>query len=194
MGFLSSLLVLSALFSFVISTPATKLERGVSIPPVIKNYSGTARPNLPNQIASAPRYAPQLPSRGNGWEEWVLVVQPVPTNQTNQTENPIFFARWSCGNPASLNSRLEDGLFIFRANFNNGTTWVYTVNGTLNYSNVGGVKTWSIGDNKLIFDGATRYWNHSMVHPGFSFQSFTNMYALVHISISICPTYPHMVT
>jgi hypothetical protein len=182
MTVLSPLFVLSALFSFVVGIPATLLERGVNIPPVINNCSGTARPNLPNQIASAPGYAPQLQSPGSGWEEWLLVAESLVLNGT---ENPLFFARWSRGDPASPNSRLSTGKFAFWTTFDNGTVWEYTVNGPVVYNDVGGVKTWAVGDNKLIFDGTTGYWNHSMTYPGFSFQSHTEMYAPIHILISV---------
>ena len=193
MGFLSFLLASSALFSSVVGIPAILELRGVSIPPVINNCSGTARPNLPNQVASAPGYAPQLSSSGNGWEEWLLVVESL-VSQANQTENPIFFARWSRGDPASPSSRLENGKFKFWTSFNNGTTWEYSADGPVVYNDVGGIKTWAVGDNKLTFDGTTGYWNHSMVTPGFSFQSFTDMYALVHISITVSLAYSHAVT
>jgi len=174
MGFLSSLLIFPALFSLV-----------VGIPSVINNCSGTARPHLPNQIASAPGYAPQLPPYGDGWEQWVMVVESF----VNKSDNPIFFARWGRGDFASPNSRLEDGIFTFFTSFDNGTSWGFAVNGTLEYSDVSGVKTWTLGDNKMIFDGNTGGWSHSMAHPGFSFQSHTDMYARVHISISVCPAY-----
>ena len=185
MGFLSSLLVLSALFSLVVGSPTTQPARGTSIPPVINNCSGTARPSLPNQIASAPGYAPQLPSSGDGFEEWVMVVE----GAVNKAENPIFFARWGRGDPASSTSRLEEGIFAFFTNFDNGTTWQWYINGTLDYSDVGGIKTWAIGDNKLVFDGTTGSWSHSIVYPGFSFQGHTDMYARVHISITVFLVY-----
>lgn len=86
MGLLSLLLILSVLFSFVVGTPAV---RGVTIPSVINDCSGTVRPNLRNQLGSAPGYAPQLPSHGNGWEEWLLVAESLVVNQA---ENAIFFA------------------------------------------------------------------------------------------------------
>jgi len=169
-----SLLVLSVLLSLV-----------AGIPPVVNNCSGTARPDLPNQIASAPGYAPHLPPQGDGWEEWVMVVEGI----VNKTENPLFFARWSRGDPASPNSRLEDGIFTFWTSFDNGTTWAFALNGTLVYSDVDDVKTWAIGDNKLVFDGKTGDWNHSIAHTGFSFQSHIHMCVRVHISISVHPAY-----
>lgn len=184
MGFLS-LLVLSVLLSLVAGISATRPERRTAIPSVVNNCSGTAQPDLLNQIASAPGYAPNLPPQGDGWEEWVMVVEGI----VNTTENPLFFARWSRGDPASPNSKLEDGIFAFRTSFDNGTTWTFALNGTLVYSDVNGVKTWAIGDNKLVFDGKTGDWNHSIAHPGFSFQSHIHMYVRVYISISVCPAY-----
>jgi hypothetical protein len=196
MHFLSSLLVSSALLPFVLGIPTTLLERGVSsIPPVINNCSGAARPNLPNQIASAPGYAPQLSSSGNGWEEWLMVVESLLINPaTNQTENPIFFARWSRGDPASPTSKLENGKFKFWTSFHNGTLWEYSVDGPVVYSDVGGIKTWAVGDNQLIFDGSTGDWNSYLANPGFTFDSFIDMYALVHIPTTVCPDYSHTIT
>ena len=185
MGFLSSLLILSALFSLVVSIPATRSEGQVRIPSVINNCSGKARPYLPNQIAAAPEYAPRLPSHGDGFEEWVMTVE----GTVNGNENPLLFARWAHGNYASRNSRLEEGLFAFWTIFDNGTAWGFSINGTLVYDDIGGVKTWAVGDNKLVFDGNTGDWSHSVVHRGFSFQSHIHMYARVRIFISVCLTY-----
>ena len=185
MGFLSSLLILSALFSLVVGIPATRSERQVHIPSVINNCSGKARPYLPNQITAAPDYAPQLPSHGEGWEEWLMAVE----STVNGNENPMFFALWSRGNAGSQNSRLEDGLFAFWTTFDNGTGWRFGMNGTLVYDDTGGVKTWAVGDNKLVFDGNTGDWSHSIASQGFSFQSHIHMYARVHISTSVCLTY-----
>ena len=53
------------------------------------------------------------------------------------------------------------------------------------------MKTWAVGDNKFVFDGTTGFWNHSVVYPGFSLQSFTEMYARAHVPITVCPSYPH---
>ena len=185
MRFLSSLLTLSALFSLVVGIPATRSERRVRIPSVINNCSGTARPYLPDQIAAAPEYAPHLPSHGDGWEEWLMTVE----GTVNGNENPLLFARWSRGDSASLHPRLEDGVFAFWTTFENGTTWGYGMNGTLVYSDVRGVKTWAIGDNKLVFDENTGDWSHSIARQGFSFQSHIHMYAPVHLFINVCLTY-----
>ena len=103
----------------------------------------------------------------------------------NGTENPLFFARWSRGDPGDPDSKLEDATFAFWTNFENGTTWAFLTNGTMDYSDVQGVKTWAIGDIKLAFDGNTGSWNHSIVRPGFSLQSHIDMYARFHISISV---------
>ena len=107
----------------------------------------------------------------------------------NGNENPLLFARWSRGEPASPDSRLENGLFAFWTTFDNGTAWGFSLNGTLVYSDVRGVKTWAIGDNKLVFDGNTGDWSHSIVHLGLSFRSRIHMYAPVHISINVYLTY-----
>jgi len=185
MRFLSSLFTLPALFSLVVGIPATRSDRRVRIPSVINNCSGTARPYLPNQITAAPEYAPHLPSHGDGWEEWLLAVE----GTVNGNENPLLFARWSRGEPASPDSRLENGLFAFWTTFDNGTAWGFTLLGPLVYSDVHGVKTWAVGDNKLVFDGNTGDWSHSIVYPGLTFQSHIHMYARVHISISVWLTY-----
>jgi len=185
MRFLSSLLALSTLFSLVVGIPATRSDRRVHIPSVINNCSGTARPYLPNQITAASEYAPHLPSHGDGWEEWLIAVE----GTVNGNENPLLCARWSRGDSASPHSRLEDGLFAFWTTFDNGTAWGFSLNGTLVYSDVRGVKTWAIGDNKLVFDGNTGDWSHSIVHQELSFRSHIHMYARVHISISVWLTY-----
>ena len=185
MRFLSSLLTLSTLFSLVVGIPATRSEHPVHIPSVINNCSGTARPYLPNQITAAPEYAPKLPSHGDGWEEWLMAVE----GTVNGNENPLLFTMWSRGNSASPNSKLENGLFACWTNFDNGTGWQFGVTGPLVYSDVRGVKTWAIGDNKLMFDGNTGDWSQSIAHQGFSFQSQIHMYARVHIYISVCLTY-----
>jgi len=185
MGLLSSLFIFSALFSFVVGIPATQLERRAKTPSVFNNCAGNAQPKLPNQIDSASGYAPQLPLKGEGWEEWVMVVEGL----VNGTQNPLFFARWSRGDPADPESKLEDATFAFWTNFENGTTWAFLTNGTMDYSDVQGVKTWAIGDIKLAFDGNTGSWNHSIVRPGFSFQSHIDMYARFHISISVFLAY-----
>jgi len=185
MRFLSSLLILSALSSLVVGIQATRSERRVRIPSVINNCSGTARPSLPSQITAASEYSPHLPSHGDGWEEWFIAAE----GTVNGNENPLLFARWSRGDPASPDSRLDNGLFACWTTFDNGTTWGFSLNRTLVYSDVRGVKTWAIGDNKLVFDGNTGDWSHSIVHQGLSFQSRIHMYARIHISISVCPTY-----
>ena len=187
MGFLFSLLILPALFSLVVGFRAAGPKGGTSIPSVINNCSGTAQSHLPNQIASASGYAPQLLSYGDWWEEWVTVVE----GAVNGNENPMFFARFARGDPGSPNSKLENGMFAFWTHFDNGTTYGFAANGTLEYSDVGGVKTWTLGDNKLTFDGNTGSWSHSLAHPEFSFQSRTNMYARVHVSIGVPPAHLH---
>jgi len=170
MSFLSSLLVFSALFSLVVASPTSQPGHGVSIPQVFKNCAGAPRPHLPDQFASAPEYAPKLPSSGPGWEEWVFLVEG-----SVKGENPLFFARFARGDPASSNSSLDHGLLAFWTNFDNGTTFGFAIPGTLNYSDVGGVKTWSLADNKLVYDGNTGSWSHSISRPGFSFQSHIDM-------------------
>ena len=182
---LSALLILSALFSLVVGSPATRPEHRVKIPAVVNNCSGTARPDLPDHIAAAPGYAPQLPSHGDGWEEWLIAVE----GTVGGDENPLLFARWSRGDNASPNPRLENAVFAFWTTFDNGTTWGFVLNGTLVYNDVRGVKTWAIGDNKLVFDENSGDWSYSLTRPGFSLQSNVHMYARVHVFISVFPTY-----
>ena len=171
MGFLFSLLILPALFSLVVASPTSQPGHGVSIPQVFENCAGAPRPHLPDQSDSISGYAPQLPSSGSGWEEWVFVVEG-----SINGENPLFFARFARGDPAEANSTLDHGLLAFWTNFDNGTTFAFAIPGTLNYSDVGGVKTWSLANNKLVFDGNTGSWSHSIVTPsGFSFQSRMDM-------------------
>ena len=188
MGFLVSLFVFSAIFSLVLGFPTTRPRHGLHVPPVINNCSGTTRPHLPNQIAAAPGYAPQLPSQGAGFEEWVIVVEG-----SVDDENPLIFARWGRGDTAAPDSNLENGIFAFFTNFDNGTTWMYFINGTLEYTDVGGVKTWALEDNKLTFDGTTGSWSYSISYPGFSFNAQIDMCARFQISISGYPAYSHTV-
>jgi len=115
-------------------------------PSVINNYPGTARPNLPNQITAAPEYAPHLPSHGDGLEEWLIAVEGI----VDGNENPLLSARWSHGDSASLHPRLENGVLDFWTTFGNGTAWGFSLNGTLVYSDVRGVKTWAIGGNNSM--------------------------------------------
>jgi len=107
----------------------------------------------------------------------------------NGNENPLLFARWSRGDPASPHSRLEDRLFAFWTTFDNETPLGLSLNGTLVYGDVHGVRTWAIGDNKLVFDENTGDWSHSIARQGFSFRSRIHMYARVHIFINVCLTY-----
>lgn len=182
MAVFSFLFALSALFSFAVGIPHKLLERDVPIPSVINNCSGTVQPALPDHIASAPGYAPQLPSQGSGWEEWLMVADAF---MFNGSEIQLFLARWSRGDPASQDSRLENGRFTFSASFNNGTIWEYSVDGPVIYNEVGDMKLWAVGDNRFTFDGTTTgTWGYSMTQPGFSFQSQTEMYVRVHIPVS----------
>ena len=126
---------------------------------VTSNCFGTAGPNLPNKITAAPEYAPHLLSHGDEWEEWLIAVK----GTVDGNENPLLSARWSRGDFASLHPRLENGAFAFWTTFDNGTAWEVSLNGTLIYSDVRGVKTWAIGDNKPALDGNTRNWSHCMM-------------------------------
>ena len=171
MAIWQSLSAFSLFLSFVVASPLVP-RYDVNIPQVINNCSGNVHPPLPDHIASAPGYAPQMPASGKGWEEWLLIGE---TLVVNDTENVIFYARWSRGDPTSQYSSLEDGSFTFMTSFANGSVWKYAVEGPVVYGDVGGIKTWAVGDNKLTFDGTTGFWNHSMTHEGFSFHSFTDM-------------------
>lgn len=185
MGFLSAVLVASALFSLVVGSPTS--QPSPSLPPVINNCTGKVRPSLPNQIASAPGYAPQLPAEGSGWEEWVVVLDAVVGD-----ENPLFFLRWGRGDNSAANSTLDDGIFAFWTAFDNGTAYAWAFPGTLVYNDDDDVKTWSVGNNTLKFDGNTGSWSVAIANAaGFHMQGEIDMYARVHVFTSVCPTYSH---
>jgi hypothetical protein len=109
--------------------------------------------DLPDNIASAPGYAPKLPSQGDGWEEWVMVVEGTVNGREPPLLRPL-----GRGDPSDPDSKLETDCLSSGRDSTMGRLWAYAFPGP-SLQRRRCVKTWAIGDNKLMFDGATGSWS-----------------------------------